>query len=92
MERLLVAGVSRIVGIFDPEAPSINVAHDNPGGGENFTISSDETSAFVERNGERLAIDEVSRLILEPVFFRDKSRRYPIERPFSPVLDDGSEG
>jgi hypothetical protein len=61
---------------FDEQRPCIKFVQDSFSG--EFAFSSDDREAFVHDRGERLEPDELSRRLLEPIFFRREERKRPI--------------
>jgi hypothetical protein len=61
---------------FDSTIPAIVATRKDKS--ERFDIASDQNSAFVARGDKRLDADEISRAILEPLFFRKGEKRRPI--------------
>jgi hypothetical protein len=62
---------------FDSKIPSIRSTREESSASREFRISSDETFSYVVDGDARMAPDEVSRLILEPILFHGE-RRHPI--------------
>ena len=61
---------------FDEQRPCIKFVQESFSG--EFGLSSDDREAFVHDRGERIEPDEVSRRMLEPIFFRREERKRPI--------------